>query len=200
MNGYARIEAERNRQINDIGWSEANDDQYTEGELADAAATYAGEMPDLWPWMKESYKPGTRERNLEKAGALWLAERDRLNRANEFEAAEEAENEAKQVAYALDWVTSGKKKTSVLLESTPDERWTVILTHGDASTACVFPDLPEALEGIPVGIERVRNAVAPDILPEDLEIAPGQETFVIGPGTEKFEALASKPENTNTHE
>ncbi len=200
MNGYARIEAEQNRQINEEHWRAEADDQYTDGQLADAAAAYAGEVPELWPWAMDSYKPGTRERNLEKAGALWLAEMDRQERAGNPSAAIDAEKEAKQVAFQLDWVSSGKKKTSVLMESTPDGRWVVILHHGEASTACVFPDLFEALEGVPKGIERVVNAVEPDGLPDEIDIPVGQQTFVIGPGTEQFEALASEPENTNTHE
>nr|WP_313037315.1 hypothetical protein [Achromobacter ruhlandii] len=83
--------AERQRQINVEGWTPEHDDQYTAGDMAAAAACYANQgryhypEPGLpgpkWPWAAEWWKPSTYRRNLEKAGALILAEIERLDRA-----------------------------------------------------------------------------------------------------------------------
>lgn len=86
---------ERNRQIDVEGWTPEHDDTHTNGELAKAAACYAGfadgkEIRDdtvmqqalakLWPWFAKWWKPTTRRRNLVKAGALIVAEIQRLDR------------------------------------------------------------------------------------------------------------------------
>ena len=81
--------AERRRQIEAEGWSSNHDRTHTKGELADAAASYAvrahaGQKvnlraPGCWPWEPGWWKPGKPRRNLVKAGALILAEIDRLD-------------------------------------------------------------------------------------------------------------------------
>lgn len=87
---------ERLRQIEDEGWTSEHDDQHKEGQLADAASTYAmtdksfdnlskdmdGDLLDyLWPFDKKWLKVDeNRIRSLEKAGALIAAEIDRLKR------------------------------------------------------------------------------------------------------------------------
>jgi len=80
--------AERQRQIEAEGWTPEHDDQHREGEMAEAAAAYASEsaaphggLPMCWPWAKEWWKPAYPRRNLVKAGALILAEIERLDRA-----------------------------------------------------------------------------------------------------------------------
>lgn len=83
--------AERQRQISAEGWTPAHDDQYTTGDMASAAACYAsqgryhypepGKPGPNWPWAAKWWKPSTYRRNLEKAGALILAEIERLDRA-----------------------------------------------------------------------------------------------------------------------
>lgn len=79
--------AERNRQVTAEGWTPEHDDQYTKRELAYAAEIYAVstlskyEMPLLWPFPSQWWKPSTPRRNLVKAGALILAEIERLDRA-----------------------------------------------------------------------------------------------------------------------
>ncbi len=83
--------AERRRQVSNEGWTPERDDQYTAGDMASAAACYAtqgryhypepGEPGPNWPWAAEWWKPSTYRRNLEKAGALILAEIERLDRA-----------------------------------------------------------------------------------------------------------------------
>ena len=92
--------AERRRQIEAEGWTPEHDDEHGAGELARAAAAYAldagnrldphavtgGEAPSFWPWHggrpREArwWKPSDPRRNLVKAGALILAEIERLDR------------------------------------------------------------------------------------------------------------------------
>lgn len=85
--------AERLRQQSIEGWTTENDDQHSNGQMADAAAWYAateaafwiteGDCPvDLWPWSEQWRKPTSRRRDLIKAGALILAEIERLDRAS----------------------------------------------------------------------------------------------------------------------
>lgn len=98
-NGAAPLDGilqERLRQVTKEGWTAEHDDTHTGGELAVAAAAYAiagttcntaadsnalaiAVFPEGWDpsW----FKPTDRRRNLEKAGALLLAELERLNRA-----------------------------------------------------------------------------------------------------------------------
>lgn len=79
--------AERARQQSEEGWSTAHDDRHRMGELAQAAACYAAH-PDLnpnvravlWPWNGTWWKPQDRRRDLVRAGALILAEIERLDR------------------------------------------------------------------------------------------------------------------------
>lgn len=79
--GTQRIQAERDRQILSEGWSAENDDQYTGRQLMLAAHCYASGSTQHWPWDKTWWKPsGDVCRNYEKAGALYLAEHDRLIR------------------------------------------------------------------------------------------------------------------------
>lgn len=83
--------AERQRQVSAEGWTPEQDDRYTHGDMASAAACYAnqgryhfpepGKPGPNWPWAAEWWKPSTYRRNLEKAGALILAEIERLDRA-----------------------------------------------------------------------------------------------------------------------
>ncbi|WP_220271215.1 hypothetical protein, partial [Klebsiella pneumoniae] len=86
----ADVLAERKRQVTADGWTPGHDDEYEHGELADAAGCYAlsselfdcaGEPPRPWPWPDGWWKPTNRRRDLVKAGALILAEIERLDRA-----------------------------------------------------------------------------------------------------------------------
>lgn len=80
--------AERYRQQSVEGWTPEHDDQHMHCEMAVAAACYimadddprAG-VPELWPWPEEWWKPTTIRRDLVKAGALVLAEIERIDRA-----------------------------------------------------------------------------------------------------------------------
>ncbi|MCY1221468.1 hypothetical protein D9M72_335260 [compost metagenome] len=81
--------AERQRQISTEGWTPEHDDKNTAEQLALAAVCYAlpqgdytiPEPPEFWPWEVAWWKPGDRRRELIKAGALILAEIERLDRA-----------------------------------------------------------------------------------------------------------------------
>lgn len=90
------IIAERLRQIGQEGWTPAHDDAHAGGELAAAAGSYAlvsvFDTPHsrqrifarYWPWGPEWFKPSDDPiRNLVKAGALIVAEIERLQRAKE---------------------------------------------------------------------------------------------------------------------
>lgn len=90
--GTELILAERHRQINAEGWTAAHDDRHANQSLQRAAEAYhlSAEMyiqgfksfrpPECWPWSKRWWKPSNPIRDLTKAGALWLAEIDRIKR------------------------------------------------------------------------------------------------------------------------
>lgn len=89
--GTLLIAFERERQIEQEGWTAEHDDQWTSEELAYAAAFYAlpekyGELLSFWPfaleWNKKSQH--NRLRQLQIAGALIAAEIDRLGRTGRF--------------------------------------------------------------------------------------------------------------------
>lgn len=97
------IERERERQIDEEGWDEGHDDLHHGGEIFAAASAYfeAGlaprdykgrpifmdkatgirlHNPPQWPWDEGWWKPKTPLRDFVRAGALFLAEKDRLKR------------------------------------------------------------------------------------------------------------------------
>jgi len=78
--------AERNRQITAEGWTPAHDDLYCAAELPRAAAAYIlnganDEAPAIWPFASKWWKPRDARSNYVRAGALILAEVERLDRA-----------------------------------------------------------------------------------------------------------------------
>lgn len=80
--------SERQRQRSVEGWTTEHDDAYQNNELADAAACYAihannqgFSTPAHWPWDPEWWKQSGARRDLVKAGALILAEIERIDRA-----------------------------------------------------------------------------------------------------------------------
>jgi hypothetical protein len=99
------ITAERQRQISAEGWTIDHDDSHSEGEMACAAGIYAliagsgatdyrnayqgyslndylqAIIDHYWPWDRKWFKPTNRRRDLVKAGALIVAEIERLDRA-----------------------------------------------------------------------------------------------------------------------
>ncbi len=80
--GQIRVREERERQIGKEAWTPEGDDMYTTGQLNRAAVAYLLGDATMWPidWLPEFWKPKTRTRDLERAGALFLAEADRLGR------------------------------------------------------------------------------------------------------------------------
>jgi hypothetical protein len=94
INAVEMISAERRRQVEVEGWGQSHDDGHTDGSLAEAAGCYAlaermrefwggDPIPDEWPWEDGWWKPtpNDRIRELVKAGALIVAEIERLQRA-----------------------------------------------------------------------------------------------------------------------
>ena len=90
------VMGERARQIAVEGWSTDHDDLYGNRELAQAAESYIHHHvwmsdqqrrntlkypPLYWPFSRGWWKPTSRRRDLVKAGALILAEIERLDRA-----------------------------------------------------------------------------------------------------------------------
>lgn len=91
--------AERARQVSAEGWTPEHDDAHDNGEMARAAACYAMQVAldnigtpgladatkhmirEMWPWSRNWWKPTDPRRDLVKAGALILAEIERLDRA-----------------------------------------------------------------------------------------------------------------------
>jgi hypothetical protein len=121
--GVKIVLAERKRQMQMEGFDAARDDAYTGGELARAAQCYelphekrnlvmkrTGEVstdpedsvPLSWPWPADWWKPGDRIRELAKAGALYLAEAERLTRAGEPEKAALVQHQALGCASGID--------------------------------------------------------------------------------------------------
>lgn len=100
-NALELIAAERERQISVEGWTPSHDEAHKLGEMAGAAAIYAlhacgFENPHaieakrhavthrvrVWPWADAWWKPSENPvRDLVKAGALIVAEIERLQRA-----------------------------------------------------------------------------------------------------------------------
>lgn len=81
------VAAERRRQIEAEGWTPEHDDEHGDGSLAVAASCLAdtertpGLCPGRWPWPASAWKSKGRRHDLVRAGALILAEIERLDRA-----------------------------------------------------------------------------------------------------------------------
>lgn len=82
--------AERQRQQSVEGWTPEHDDEHSDGEMALADSSYAlyahrdpiaPAIPFNWPWEPEWFKQQGARRDLVKAGALILAEIERIDRA-----------------------------------------------------------------------------------------------------------------------
>lgn len=83
--GMALIKAERERQITAEGWTAEHDDGHGGGGMFDAAMCYVSakegdSMSNLWPWERQWWKPKDHLSNLVRAGALLLAEKERIGR------------------------------------------------------------------------------------------------------------------------
>jgi hypothetical protein len=97
---WADVISERQRQADGEGYTREHDDEHDDGALSAAASTYAlaasdklnparrgiefgggRRGPSTWPWSRDAWKPAPPRRMLVKAGALILAEIERLDRA-----------------------------------------------------------------------------------------------------------------------
>ena len=93
----ARIQQERVRQVKDEGYTLARDAEYVNGELIAAGDCYfhRGMYPDMegvpvtWPWPADTFKPKDPESNFVRAGALALAEKERLLAVQDGEAVDD---------------------------------------------------------------------------------------------------------------
>ncbi|MBD8627692.1 hypothetical protein IFT64_12170 [Oxalobacteraceae sp. CFBP 8753] len=77
---------ERQRQIQVEGWKPEHDDAYTADQLPRAAHAYilgapGDPVPRSWPWSGSWWKPRDARANYVRAGALLMAEIERLDRA-----------------------------------------------------------------------------------------------------------------------
>ena len=93
-NSMRLVAEERHRQIHVERFDDLNDDANPPGTLALAASAYALsagtrhtrfetapiEPPHTWPWPRIWWKPRDRRSDLVRAGALILAELDRMER------------------------------------------------------------------------------------------------------------------------
>lgn len=117
--------AERRRQVEREGWSAAHDDEHDGRELMKAAMCYllnaTGELftwtnrrerdgtgrrvvarvPMGWPWDSRWWKPKDKRRDLERAGALMLAEAERLRRRDPKCPLNHVEHKLRRVCDAL---------------------------------------------------------------------------------------------------
>ena len=89
--GVDVIIRERKRQITVEKYTTEHDDQHSDGSIAQVASIYAmptdkrdmwNKIPNNWPWENEFWKPTPKDRikELTKAGALIVAEIERLKR------------------------------------------------------------------------------------------------------------------------
>jgi hypothetical protein len=114
MTGSQLIANERLRQIESEGWTPAHDDEHGVEILLLAAQCYrdaAGEgsaQPTLWPWDAGWWKPKSRQRNLERAGALYQAAADTAERAHDFRRRDEIRDHVVSCTILLDSVLDSK--------------------------------------------------------------------------------------------
>ena len=93
MSAIDYVAAERQRQKDVEGWTEAHDDTHSAGEMMEAAYSYIWACmpfgvrpspntppPTYWPWDIKWWKPRDKRRNLVRAAALLVAEIERLDR------------------------------------------------------------------------------------------------------------------------
>jgi hypothetical protein len=127
MSGHQRIRAERARQVEQEGFSSQHDDGHTVADLVSAAACYGSCMdvseaaPRRWPWGADDWKPKDRLRNLERAGALYLAAAERAERHEESGARQRMAADA--VASAIDRIeaTAIRERLLELVVTVPSD-------------------------------------------------------------------------------
>jgi len=87
---YEFIRAERQRQIEAEGWTCGHDEEHGSETLRAAAQSYRDApdentpIPSAWPFDEQWWKPYGRQRNLERAGALYLAAAEVADRGGDY--------------------------------------------------------------------------------------------------------------------
>lgn len=90
LKARALVLEERKRQLLIEGWTAEHDDRCGLYALELAAISYRdandeqAAQPIYWPWDNSWWKPKSRQRNLERAGALYLAAADVSERAGDY--------------------------------------------------------------------------------------------------------------------
>jgi hypothetical protein len=116
--GQQLIAAERQRQIESEGWNASHDDEHGPETLELAAMCYRdavneeSALPAQWPWSPEWWKPKSRQRNLERAGALYQAAAEVAERAKDYKRRDDLQ----------DHVASCSILLSSVLESTREDQ------------------------------------------------------------------------------
>jgi hypothetical protein len=107
--GHDLIVHERRRQVEEEGWTAEHDEMHEDDALANAAKCYQeAQGPDaecnesLWPWDLAWWKPKDRQRNLVRAGALYLAAAARERRHANWNEANKYSLLAGQIAGQID--------------------------------------------------------------------------------------------------
>lgn len=112
--GMSLILAERERQITIEGWHLEHDDEHSYAILENAAYCYRDAEPDtlapsLWPWSENTWKPSDRQRNLMRAGALYLAAAQAAERAKLYTTREQLHDQVQSCATRLESIISTGK-------------------------------------------------------------------------------------------
>ena len=114
--GQQLIAAERQRQIDSEGWTANHDDQHGQETLELAALCYRDAenqevaVPSQWPWSPEWWKPKSRQRNLERAGALYQAAAEVAERAQDYKKRDSLRDHVASCSILIDNVLSSKRK------------------------------------------------------------------------------------------
>lgn len=114
--GQQLIAAERQRQIDSEGWTASHDDQHGPETLELAALCYRDAvnqdtaLPSKWPWSPEWWKPKSRQRNLERAGALYQAAAEVAERAQDYQKRDSLRDHSASCSILLDSVLNSTRQ------------------------------------------------------------------------------------------
>ncbi|MBP1873508.1 hypothetical protein J2Z19_003223 [Ensifer adhaerens] len=183
--------AERDRQKAVEGWSTAHDDQHVDHELSRAAASYAIGNVAYWPWSLAWWKPCDRRRNLVKAGALIIAEIERIDRADPVSA------ESKPVSVPTEFgEPEPKYMVGQVVEKVSGYRWPGVIVSRFLTQSmklryvveCIVPEVAGALHIYS------EEQIAPTAAPQ-----PNPSVDANAVITELFRKNDVRPDSTFTH-
>lgn len=160
---------ERKRQQAVEGWTPEHDDGHINGEIALAASCYAQyahkkpiapAMPFNWPWEPQWFKQQGARRDLVKAGALIVAEIERIDR---FTGVEKRLPDSIDQAFNCWW----NEEAQAELRTSCAEGWARKIWEASRSTIAIkTPDLSgdgendtEYTEGVNDGIRQCDRAI-----------------------------------------